>query len=292
MAKQSPKDPKFRCNICKEYYHAPEHPVHYQCAIHGYLCEKHIGKEEDLIYCHTFNKKHEEEYEEFKKISDKAWGEWRVVVDDNHKFKRNLPLPEIPRDPHGPRTDLYLINEDPYYDKKYPLPTELVGKCMCEAPDNKNRRYHYRDEPSKLEFIFPYKAESILKTELANFTAKEKEKFGYDGLESYYNPYVNNYIKALDSSIKDLVFRSKNKYIGPGRLDQCLKDSIKYTWNDNIKRWLEVGKDKEEDFIKDVKVKSNQKAGNPEIKLLVDLFEKNVLTKDQFLIQLKEILKF
>ena len=257
MAKQSPKDPKFRCNICKEYYHAPEHPVHYQCPIHGYLCEKHVGKEEDLIYCHTFEKKNYEKYEEYDKI-------------------RNIY-------PHGPKR-IDLINEDPYYDKKYPLPTELIGKCMCEAPDNKNN--WSEGEPSKEEFIFPYRAERILKTELANLTAEEKWKFGYNYIRD-----CNNYIKALDSSIKDSVFISKTKWIYPGRLDQCLKDSIKYTWNDNAKRWLEVGKDKEEDFIKDVKVKSNQKADNPEIKLLVDLFEKNVLTKDQFLIQLKEILK-
>ena len=42
MAKQSLKDPKFRCNACKEFYYAEENPVHYQCPKHGYLCEKHI----------------------------------------------------------------------------------------------------------------------------------------------------------------------------------------------------------------------------------------------------------
>ena len=42
MAKQSLKDPKFRCNACKEFYFAEENPVHYQCPKHGYLCEKHI----------------------------------------------------------------------------------------------------------------------------------------------------------------------------------------------------------------------------------------------------------
>jgi hypothetical protein len=42
MAKQSLKDPKFRCNACKEFYFADENPVHYQCPKHGYLCEKHI----------------------------------------------------------------------------------------------------------------------------------------------------------------------------------------------------------------------------------------------------------
>lgn len=49
MAKQSPKDPKFRCNICKEYYYAPEHLVHYQCPIHGYLCEKHVFTKDSYL---------------------------------------------------------------------------------------------------------------------------------------------------------------------------------------------------------------------------------------------------
>jgi hypothetical protein len=49
MAKQSPKDPKFRCNICKEYYYAPEQLVHYQCPNHGYLCEKHVFTKESHL---------------------------------------------------------------------------------------------------------------------------------------------------------------------------------------------------------------------------------------------------
>jgi len=49
MAKQSPKDPKFRCNICKEYYYAPEQLVHYQCPNHGYLCEKHVFTKDSFL---------------------------------------------------------------------------------------------------------------------------------------------------------------------------------------------------------------------------------------------------
>ena len=52
MSKQSPKDPKFRCNICKEYYYAPEYLVHYQCPKHGYLCEKHVGQKDMLVFGH------------------------------------------------------------------------------------------------------------------------------------------------------------------------------------------------------------------------------------------------
>lgn len=50
MAKQSLKDPKFRCNACKEFYTAEENPVHYQCPKHGYLCEKYII---DHDFCFT-----------------------------------------------------------------------------------------------------------------------------------------------------------------------------------------------------------------------------------------------
>ena len=47
MAKQSATNPRFRCNGCKDYYSAPENKVHYKCAFHGYLCQKHIVKSGD-----------------------------------------------------------------------------------------------------------------------------------------------------------------------------------------------------------------------------------------------------
>jgi len=49
MARQSATNPRFRCNVCKDYYSAPEHNVHYQCASHGYLCEKHLVKDGDKL---------------------------------------------------------------------------------------------------------------------------------------------------------------------------------------------------------------------------------------------------
>ena len=49
MARQSATNPRFRCNGCKDYYSAPEHTVHYQCASHGYLCEKHLVKKGDRL---------------------------------------------------------------------------------------------------------------------------------------------------------------------------------------------------------------------------------------------------
>ena len=49
MARQSPTNPRFRCNECKDYYSAPEHKVHYQCASHGYLCEQHLVLKGDSV---------------------------------------------------------------------------------------------------------------------------------------------------------------------------------------------------------------------------------------------------
>jgi len=49
MARQSATNPRFRCNVCKDYYSAPEHTVYYQCASHGHLCEKHLVKKGDRL---------------------------------------------------------------------------------------------------------------------------------------------------------------------------------------------------------------------------------------------------
>lgn len=49
MPKQSLKNPKFRCNHCKEYHSAPEHMTMYQCASHGYLCEKCVVTENSTV---------------------------------------------------------------------------------------------------------------------------------------------------------------------------------------------------------------------------------------------------
>lgn len=49
MPRQSKKNPRFRCNYCKEYHSAPEHMTMYQCASHGYLCEKCVVTENSTI---------------------------------------------------------------------------------------------------------------------------------------------------------------------------------------------------------------------------------------------------
>ena len=39
MPKQSATNPRFRCNGHKDYHSAPDKNVHYQCAVHGYVCK-------------------------------------------------------------------------------------------------------------------------------------------------------------------------------------------------------------------------------------------------------------
>ena len=57
MPKQSLKKPRFRCNHCKEYHSAPEHMTMYQCASHGYLCEKCIVTDKSTIDLFFYDKK-------------------------------------------------------------------------------------------------------------------------------------------------------------------------------------------------------------------------------------------
>jgi len=45
MPKQSPTNPRFRCNGCKEFHTAPQDRSHYQCAVHGYLCSEYTFEE-------------------------------------------------------------------------------------------------------------------------------------------------------------------------------------------------------------------------------------------------------
>ena len=42
MPKQSATNPRIKCNGCKDYHSAPKQDVHYQCVVHGYLCDKNL----------------------------------------------------------------------------------------------------------------------------------------------------------------------------------------------------------------------------------------------------------
>ena len=197
MPKQSPSDPKFRFNICKEYYYAPEHMAHYQCPKHGYLCQKHIGIQGQFVYGH-----------DNRNNPNEGW-----IGDEK---KKSNP------------------NKNPYFDKIIELPSTLIDKCLCWEGGNECEDLFY-DYNSK---FFP------------NGTMRE----------------------SLLALLED------------GR---CKKTPAKFIWSKDVERWLEEGKEKVEDFLKVEKIKTISKRNNSEIELLLDLFEKNVLTKDQFLEQIK-----
>ena len=54
MENQSTNNPRFRCNICKQYYFALDHPIRYICASHDIFCSKHYKNN----ICHGFDSKH------------------------------------------------------------------------------------------------------------------------------------------------------------------------------------------------------------------------------------------
>lgn len=203
MAKQSPTDPKFRCNICKEYYYAPEHMVHYQCPDHGYLCNQHVFKKENMIYyLHSRN---------------------------NPNSSKNGSDP----------------SKDPYYDMLFDIPSNYLDTCKMKFGS---------------QYDFDTRGDAY----------KSSTELTQKGFNS----------KKFEEKLDEVFFQYK----------PCGKHLAKFTWNVNVKRWLEEGKEKEEDFIKENKVKTTSKSDKSEIKLLVDLFEKNILTKEQFLEQIKNII--
>jgi hypothetical protein len=63
----------------------------------------------------------------------------------------------------------------------------------------------------------------------------------------------------------------------------CAKKALKFNWNTDLKIWVEEGKE----VIEKPAAKSEKSNKSGEIKLLIDLFEKDILTKEQFLNQLK-----
>jgi hypothetical protein len=70
--------------------------------------------------------------------------------------------------------------------------------------------------------------------------------------------------------------------------DSCLKKLLKFVWSEKAERWIEEGREKEEDFIKGATRAIKAKENNSNIDLLIELFEKNIINKEQFLEQLKE----
>ncbi len=69
----------------------------------------------------------------------------------------------------------------------------------------------------------------------------------------------------------------------------CLNNIVQFNWHKDVGRWIEKGREEEEKTKAKPKAKSKTKPDYAkEIKVLMDLFEKDILTKEQFLSQLKE----
>ena len=69
----------------------------------------------------------------------------------------------------------------------------------------------------------------------------------------------------------------------------CLTLPIIFNWHKDVDRWIEEGREEEEKAKAKPKTKSKTKPDYvSEIKVLMDLFEQDILTKEQFLSQLKE----
>jgi hypothetical protein len=271
MSKQSPKDPKFRCNICKEYFYAPDNIVHYQCPEHGYLCEKHVGQKDMLVFGHD------------------------DVNNPNKLLSPNLN----PKD-------------DPYFDIIINLPELLTDKCLCDAEEsifNQINFFRYVGPDNFNEkFINELKDYDLdqFKDEIGDNVVDEFISIGIDSwgeaMRYNFNDIRIKKTKLNEETLKTALTKLKELAIKQFELEtdtpknllerqflqkKCKKNLSKYIWNNNIKRWLEVGKEKEDDFINETKNIGLSKNENLEIKFLIELFEKNILSKEQFLEQLR-----
>ena len=117
MARQSPTNPRFRCNVCKDYYSAPKYKVHYQCASHGYLCEEHIYKTIYILY------QMKNDFEE----------EFYIIVE---REEINSVLEEIKR--WNDRSDwCFIIDSLTEVTDKITI-SNLLNKCLCWKDPKKN----------------------------------------------------------------------------------------------------------------------------------------------------------
>jgi hypothetical protein len=195
MAKQSLKDPKFRCNVCKDYHYAPEYKTMYQCASHGIMCEKVVVTKDTEV---------------------------------NLKFGGNLE----------------------FTARSVKFPLNYINFCNLDGN--------------------------------TYFTKIRKEIHLYD------QELVKNNLSISSKDEEIINFRWNTKFLFPKKNQPdtygCRK-TIKYDWSDDLKMWIEEGKEIVEKSVS-ITEKSNKSS---EIKLLIDLFEKDILTKEQFLSQMKSI---
>jgi hypothetical protein len=248
MAKQSPTDPKFRCNVCKEYYSAPEHLVYFQCPIHGILCKEHAFFEDNMEF-----------YTVSKPSSDFVN---KNAVESNKEKSFSVRLDEI-------KNIVFPYNQESYrngiglkdlLNVKFDAPLNYLNKCKC-----------YKEDDFKGNFLsFPVKIVSDNK----NSTKDLERRFSYKR-----NPELKLY------SLKDFKGMLPEAKMEIVYLKPCLKKLIRFDWNNKVHRWLEFGREVESDF-KETPRNTNEKSGNSEIRLLVELFSKNILSKEEFIEQI------
>lgn len=176
MAKQSPKDPKFRCNICKEYYYAPEHLVHYQCPVHGYLCEKHVFSKDSFLESRIYI---------FSNVIQENYKRYR---NDNKRFLNELKLSlflsknkdELFRQINIDRLD-FNDEEWPNQYMIFKLNPNIENLQCCNIPLNSDY------------ISFPYDWEDLEFTTHNSFTNVTLEKSGdfEKFLKSTQIPYCN-----------------------------------------------------------------------------------------------------
>jgi len=229
MPKQNLNNPKFRCNYCKEYHTAPEHMRMYQCATHGYLCEKCV-------------------------ISDESKFEFRIGVDSHEFGNQNSELVDV-------------------YDYKIQsFPSRFHGICRINPDHNKLTEdigdTLNGDTSKEMLLIRNFENSFWL---LDNNFFNPNQILKADSIEGLIDEFENN----NDNTLVNKFFQSASK---------LCKKTIRYDWSIEHCVWVEEG----------ITHSGNKKVSlqnhNSNIKLLVELFEKDRMTKEEFLSSIKEYL--
>ena len=150
MAKQSPADPRFRCNVCKDYYSAPEHKVHYQCATHGYLCEKHIFNSDIKLSIKLYDKNINYIKRYSRKIEPQNFGTCMISSDGYDYYKKGINVYQGSSsvwklfEAGGPsvKEGIQLLIEPPLFCLKKPIKFnwhEDVGRWIEEGKEEEEK---------------------------------------------------------------------------------------------------------------------------------------------------------
>ena len=230
MPKQSPADPRFRCNECKDYYSAPEHKVHYQCAPHGYLCEKHVISEK----------------------SENCGVPFRGGFYVNRQF-------------------VWLGNYYSYYG-----PGRVDGSRNHESkvPFGTSSFWlkHWKLSEEDLE-----KNKELQIEDNKKFVEKYGNKCGVFIDEFCEKNGLWMYIQLHDKkNIND---------------SYCLKTPVKYNWHEDVERWIEEGREKEEKAkAKPKKAATKKHDPTAEIRKYAKLRDDGLITEEDYEAKKKELL--